>query len=195
MSNILTRPRQILIIWESIYGPLPPNLETEFLKSEEVQRLSYFSWETVYKAINSKAKTLSEVVQVIELIVSRDEFKEKSRMWLRENFTETEAETETELQPGAYKLLNKIYSVRKHGKSSKQRVLYFDPNLKKYVKLQYKSEEIRVLKTLKYDHRLTLEQAIKLSNEWGICCHCGRVLTATRSVGKGMGPICEQHYN
>jgi hypothetical protein len=116
-------------------------------------------------------------------------------MWLRENFTETEAETETELQPGAYKLLNKIYSVRKHGKSSKQRVLYFDPNLKKYVKLQYKSEEIRVLKTLNFDHRLTLEQAIKLSNEWGICCHCGRVLTATRSVGKGMGPICEQHYN
>ena len=195
MSNILTRPRQILIIWESIYGPLPPNLETEFLKSEEVQRLSYFSWETVHKAINSKAKTLTEVVQEIELLVSRDEFKEKSRMWLRENFTKTEAETETELQPGAYKLLNKIYSVRKHGKSSKQRILYFDPNLKKYMKLQYKSEEIRVLKTLKYDHRLTLEQAIKLSNEWGICCHCGRVLTATRSVGKGMGPICEQHYN
>jgi hypothetical protein len=194
MSSIQTKPRQILMIWTSIYGPLPPSLETEFLKSEEVQRLSYFSWEVVNKAINSKAKTLTEVVQEIELLVSRDEFKEKSRMWIRENFIETEAKAENQLQPGTYRLLNKIYSVRKDGKSSKNRVLRFDPNLKKYMKLHYKSEEIRILETLKFDNRLTLEQATKLSNEWGICCHCGRILTATRSVGKGMGPICEQHY-
>jgi hypothetical protein len=164
----------------------------EFLKSEEVQRLSYFSWEIVKKAINSKAKTLTEVVREIELLVSRDEFKEKSRMWIRENFTETEAENQ--LQLGTYKLLNKIYSVRNDRKSSKYRVLYLDPNLRKYVKLQYQSEEIRILGTLKFDNRLTLAQATKLSNDWGICCHCGRILTATRSVGKGMGPICEQHY-
>jgi flavodoxin len=194
MSNIQTKPHQILIIWKSIYGPLPASLEIEFLKSEEVQRLSYFSWEIIKKAINSKAKTLTEVVQEIELLVSRDEFKEKSRMWIRENFTEAEAKAQNQLQPGTYKLLNKIYSVRNDRKSSKHRVLYFDPKLKKYVKLLYKFEETRILETLKFDDRLTLEQAIKLSNEWGICCHCGRILTATRSVGKGMGPICEQHY-
>jgi len=192
MSNIQTKPSHILIIWKTIHGSLPPNLEMEFLKSEEVQRLSYFSWEIVKKAINSKAKTLTEVVREIELLVSRDEFKEKSRMWIRENFTETEAENQ--LQLGTYKLLNKIYSVRNDRKSSKYRVLYLDPNLRKYVKLQYQSEEIRILGTLKFDNRLTLAQATKLSNDWGICCHCGRILTATRSVGKGMGPICEQHY-
>ena len=192
MPSIQTRPTQILAIWKFIHGPLPRNLEADFLNSDEVQRLSYFSWEVVRRAINSQTKTLTDVIQQLELLVDRDEYKEKSRAWIREN--SWEIEQEVDLQPGTYQFLEKIYSVRTNKKSRKQSVLLLDSKRRKFVKLDYESDENRILRTLTAENRLTLAQATKLSNEWGVCCHCGRILTATRSVGKGMGPICEQYY-
>ena len=192
MPSIQTRPTQILAIWKFIHGPLPRNLEADFLNSDEVQRLSYFSWEVVRRAINSQTKTLTDVIQQLELLVDRDEYKEKSRAWIREN--SWEIEQEVDLQPGTYQFLEKIYSVRTNKKSRKQSVLLLDSKRRKFVKLDYESDENRILRTLTAENRLTLAQATKLSNEWGVCCHCGRILTATRSVGNGMGPICEQYY-
>ena len=192
MPSIQTRPTQILAIWKFIHGPLPRNLEADFLNSDEVQRLSYFSWEVVRRAINSQTKTLTDVIQQLELLVDRDEYKEKSRAWIRAN--SWEIEQEVDLQPGTYQFLEKIYSVRTNKKSRKQSVLLLDSKRRKFVKLDYESDENRILRTLTAENRLTLAQATKLSNEWGVCCHCGRILTATRSVGKGMGPICEQYY-
>jgi len=192
VSSIQTKPGQILDIWKSIHGPLPKSIESAFLICEEVQRLSYYSTDIIRQAMLAKANTLIEVVQQIEFLVDREEFVRNSRNWLRENFNHIEKEIN--LQIGSYQHAGQIYSVRKNPKTSNYQALRLDTKLKKFIKFRHSFDEKEILNTLHPSDRLSLAQAIKISNEWGICCHCGRILTARKSVGKGMGPICEQHY-
>lgn len=45
--------------------------------------------------------------------------------------------------------------------------------------------------TLTADDRMTTEQARAWGVETGVCCVCGAFLTDSRSVARGIGPICE----
>lgn len=44
------------------------------------------------------------------------------------------------------------------------------------------------------EHKLTLAQAASIGHRTGVCCICGRELTDSNSVAKGIGPICEGKY-
>jgi hypothetical protein len=47
-----------------------------------------------------------------------------------------------------------------------------------------------VVRSLRADQRMTVEQAQLVGVQFGICCVCGAELTATESVANGIGPVC-----
>jgi hypothetical protein len=44
------------------------------------------------------------------------------------------------------------------------------------------------------EDRLTMEQAVMLSQTYGRCMNCGRTLTNPESVELGIGPICRNNF-
>lgn len=93
---------------------------------------------------------------------------------------------------GAYLYEGVVYSVRKNYHSGRLFLYTFDEVAKKYL--------INIPATKKFlpkllpTHRLTLEEAEKYSANTGVCCHCGRTLTALKSVAGGIGSVCAKHY-
>lgn len=51
-----------------------------------------------------------------------------------------------------------------------------------------------VLSTITPSHRMTIQQAHAFGIQYGICANCGRLLTNTKSVDVGMGPICRKRF-
>ena len=47
-----------------------------------------------------------------------------------------------------------------------------------------------VMKGLRAEDRMTLEQAMEYGKLYGQCCVCGRTLTNEVSIAAGIGPIC-----
>ena len=194
MPPIRTTPGQILGIWKSIHGPLPPGMDGDFLRSEEVQKLSYFYNGPIRQAMSSGAKNLAEVISSLEKFVSEETYRTNMRAWLHDNFKPTNDNQISNLELGSYSLSNQIYSIRKGEATERYRVYKLDTNARRFLRLKHRIDEVEIVNKLTATNRLTLARARALSDEWGLCCHCGRILTASKSVGKGMGPICERYY-
>jgi|ADGO01.1.fsa_nt_gi hypothetical protein len=47
-----------------------------------------------------------------------------------------------------------------------------------------------VVRKLRPEHRMTMDQAREFGALYGTCCQCGRVLTNEDSIEAGIGPIC-----
>lgn len=47
-----------------------------------------------------------------------------------------------------------------------------------------------VVKTLTEADRLTLDEAVKFGQLYGVCAQCGRTLTDEASIARGIGPVC-----
>lgn len=47
-----------------------------------------------------------------------------------------------------------------------------------------------IIRDLQESYRITIEEAMEFGMETGVCCQCGRLLTASESVKNGIGPIC-----
>ena len=47
-----------------------------------------------------------------------------------------------------------------------------------------------VIRKLRPEHRMTMDQAKEWGALYGTCCQCGRVLTNEDSIEAGIGPIC-----
>lgn len=50
------------------------------------------------------------------------------------------------------------------------------------------------VRTLRPEHRLTLEQAKEFGALYGTCCVCGRTLTNESSIEAGIGPVCASKF-
>jgi hypothetical protein len=51
-----------------------------------------------------------------------------------------------------------------------------------------------VVRDLRPEHRMTLEQAKQFGALYGVCCRCGRTLTNEDSIEAAMGPICRGKF-
>jgi hypothetical protein len=51
-----------------------------------------------------------------------------------------------------------------------------------------------VIRDLRPEHRMTLEQAKQFGALYGVCCRCGRTLTNEDSIEAAMGPICRGKF-
>lgn len=49
---------------------------------------------------------------------------------------------------------------------------------------------MKPLKSIKPEHRMTLDEAKAYGKVTGTCCNCGRKLTNEESIEAGIGPIC-----
>ena len=96
---------------------------------------------------------------------------------------------EPDLEVGAYRHNDQIYSVRKSRESGR---------LHAYV-LNIKSKQWEfargVVYEIKPEERLTLAQAMQFGASTGYCVHCGRTLTVQKSVVAGMGRVCASKYH
>lgn len=48
---------------------------------------------------------------------------------------------------------------------------------------------------IKHDWKLSLEDAKKFGQIYGVCCMCGRTLTDEESIANGIGPICAGKFS
>lgn len=86
-------------------------------------------------------------------------------------------------EAGVYMLDEIVYRV----KPSQQGRLYalaFDPETQSF---EYAAGAI---KRLSSEDLMTVEQAEKFGQRFGICAVCGRVLTNPKSITRGIGPVC-----
>ena len=47
-----------------------------------------------------------------------------------------------------------------------------------------------MVRKLRPEHKMSLEQAKEFGALYGICCQCGRTLTDETSIANGIGPVC-----
>lgn len=100
-----------------------------------------------------------------------------------------ELKAATELEDGMYVLDGVIYKVQHavHG-SGRQYAKRLVPNSPgERASFEYAPGMIRKLRP---EHRMTMEQAKEFGALYGTCCQCGRVLTNEDSIEAGIGPIC-----
>jgi hypothetical protein len=50
------------------------------------------------------------------------------------------------------------------------------------------------MKQISPSAKISLQQAIDLGIQHGVCCRCGRDLTAKPSVKAGIGPVCIKYF-
>lgn len=90
-------------------------------------------------------------------------------------------------EPGMYAKDGAVYRV-KCSEAGHLYAMRFDPSgATKSERFTYAKG---VIATLCASDRMTLEQASALGLRFGICCVCGRELTAEKSVDAGIGPVC-----
>lgn len=93
---------------------------------------------------------------------------------------------------GAYLYEGVVYSIRKNQTSGRFVIYTFNDMSKKY-QADYSATK-KLLSKIQPSHRLSLEEAEKYSAHTGLCCHCGRNLTALKSVASGIGQVCAKYY-
>lgn len=94
-------------------------------------------------------------------------------------------------ETGAYRIHDTTFSIRKGKQSGKWQVWSINSTLGKWF---LDSKNYGLLYELKAEHRLSLKEAIQYSALTGSCVNCGRTLTLSSSVLKGMGRVCESKY-
>lgn len=184
MENSKNDPEDILMLWQSEYGPLDEELREEFLHSDLVDELCYFHIDIIQNAILAKNVRLRDILTYAYVHPYKPELQENDL-----NSFQSEPEV------GAYFYSGKIYSVRRDRKTGTLQAWEFDKSKKEYRRPFFSADERKIIYSLRPSARLTLKTAQKHSIETGICCHCGRYLTAERSVANGMGPVCRRHYH
>jgi len=100
-----------------------------------------------------------------------------------------ELKAATELEDGMYVLDGVIYKVQHavHG-SGRQYAKRLVPNSPgERASFEYAPGMVRKLRP---EHRMSLDQAKEFGALYGTCCQCGRVLTNEDSIEAGIGPIC-----
>ncbi|HEY6020994.1 MAG TPA: DUF6011 domain-containing protein [Candidatus Paceibacterota bacterium] len=50
--------------------------------------------------------------------------------------------------------------------------------------------ESGLIKLIRPEHRISIEDAAEFGVRFGVCCQCGRTLTNPESIERGIGPIC-----
>jgi len=51
-----------------------------------------------------------------------------------------------------------------------------------------------VIRNLRPEHKLTLEEAKEFGALYGTCCVCARTLTDEKSIAAGIGPVCAKKF-
>ena len=90
-------------------------------------------------------------------------------------------------EPGMYANGSDIYRVKRSESGNLYAMLYNPAGATKSERFTYARG---AMATLSADDRMTLDQAETLGLKFGICCVCGAELTAEKSVGRGIGPVC-----
>jgi hypothetical protein len=174
-------PEDFLHLWQQTYGLLDEEMREDFLFNSVAEEICCYHIDLIQDAIlknNSKLKDILLYVQSHPHIPR-----------------EEKEGTYFAVDVGAYYFEGRIFSVRRDRKSENLQAWEFDNVKQEYKRPFFSSEERRILSTLNSRFRLSLKLAQKHSIESGICCHCGRLLTAKRSVANGMGPICKSYYH
>jgi len=184
MSEPLVDAEDILILWQSAYGQLEEELRDEFLNSDIVEELCYFHIDVLQNAILARNLILKDILTYAQVHPSKSSDKINAV-----NFVYHEPDI------GAYLHDGKIYSVRMDRKSNQIQAWEYNKERKEYRRPFFSADERRILYSLRASARFTLSLAEKYSIETGICCHCGRYLSAKKSVANGMGPVCRKHYH
>ena len=90
-------------------------------------------------------------------------------------------QTEEGLSDGMYLADGTVYKVKRSGAGHLYAMVLTEEGF------QFERGAIRVLK---FEHRMTLEQAKAYGQQTGTCCVCGRELTNETSINEGIGPVC-----
>lgn len=99
------------------------------------------------------------------------------------------AQQAVKIEDGMYVLDGTIYKVQHavHG-SGKQYAKRLVPGAPgERATFEYAPGMVRKLRP---EHRMTMDQAKEFGELYGTCCQCGRVLTNEDSIEAGIGPIC-----
>lgn len=88
---------------------------------------------------------------------------------------------------GMYAKDGKVYRVKRSESGHLYAMLYDPAGATKSERFTYARG---VVSTLSADDRMSVDQAEALGLKFGICCVCGAELTAEKSVGRGIGPVC-----
>ena len=175
-----TTPIEILYVWEGHFGRLDESQRRQFLRKKEIALLTHYSINLIQDAVLADKLILKDILKYV---------KDNS------NKTPNPALDTKLTSVGAYLFGGIVYSIRRDRKTKDWQVWTFAEKQKKYVRIKQTSRESLLLKRISPKRRLTREMAINYSIETGLCCHCGRTLTASRSVSRGMGPVCAKNYH
>lgn len=184
LSEPFSEAEDILLLWQSTYGQLDEELREEFLNSDIVEELCYFHINVIQSAILANNLILKDILTYAQVHPYNSH-----ENTVRLNSVNQEPDI------GAYMHDGKIYSVRINRKLNQIQAWEYDKEKKEYRRPFFSADERRILYSLTPSNRLTLRLAQKYSIETGICCHCGRYLSAKKSVAAGMGPVCRKYYH
>lgn len=100
------------------------------------------------------------------------------------------AQPVVEIEDGMYVLDGTIYKVQHavHG-SGRQYAKRLVPPAQEGDRATFEYAP-GVVRKLRPEHRMTMDQAREFGALYGTCCQCGRVLTNEDSIEAGIGPIC-----
>lgn len=102
------------------------------------------------------------------------------------------SEARTELNPvteaGLYRDGETVYRVKWNKEQTNLYAVRFVPEAT--TKSERFVYEGGAVKRLNADNRLTVEEAEKLGAHYGVCCVCGTELTDSKSIERGIGPVC-----
>lgn len=203
---------EFMQIWQSRFGTLLQEYRDEFIESPITAEIVKYSPGMVKAAVKKGDASLSGILEHLrsgkikpepELLKQKKSAPSVKTLSSREikalgvGMPETTSFIPSDyylVDPGAYQLGHTIYSIRRDKKSRILQAWLFDSSKGCYRRPFFASEEHEILSKLKPANRLTLKTAEKFSLETGMCCHCGRVLTAKKSISRGMGPVCKSHY-
>ena len=174
-----TTPIEILYVWEGHFGRLDERQRRQFLQKKEIAFLTKYSINLIQDAVLAENLSLRDILKYVN-----DNSDKSPNPSLDTKVTSV----------GAYLFGGIVYSIRRDRKTYEWQVWTFVDKQKKYVRIPQPSRERLLLKRISPMRRLTREMAMNYSIETGLCCHCGRTLTAGKSVSRGMGPICAKNY-
>ena len=173
-------PIEILYVWEGHFGRLEEPQRENFLKNKIVKSLTEYDINLIQDAVLLDKLVLKEILKYV---------KENEHQYKKA------AVSARIIEPGAYLVAGTIYSIRRDRRAQEWQIWTFDDSQKKYKRMVNKFKENSLLSKISPKSRLTLQKANEISLETGICCHCGRPLSAFKSVARGMGPICKKYYH
>jgi hypothetical protein len=174
-------PEDFLHLWQQTYGHLDEELREAFLFNSVVQEICCYHIDLIQDALSNNNAKLTDILLYVQShpYIPREE---KSPDFNR-------------VEVGAYLFEGKVFSVRRDRKTGTLNAWEFVHERNEYRRPFFSAEEKRILSLLTTNSRLSLVLALKYSIETGICCHCGRFLTAKKSIANGMGPVCKSYYH